>query len=375
MSILENFRSGLRIVWANKGRSFLTMLGIIIGISSVASLLAIGQGVKDDITQQIKGLGSNLLITFPGKFNTGSSGGLGANSNPGSFIGGNILTKKDIEVIRENDKIENAAPLMLVSATLKHQNKPLPSAIVVGSTPEIEKVTTGFELDKGRYFTDEDSGKNFIVLGGNIAKDIFGEENPIGKKVQLNFAEFEIVGILKYQKTSDLLGSNEFQSICVIPLGTAENLAGATQIHRIIAKVKEAKDIEKTKDELYQAILKNHSGNDDFSILTQEDVLDFLDDILQILTALITAIAAISLIVGGIGIMNIMLVTVTERTQEIGLRKAVGATWLDILRQFLIEAVILSLVGGIIGLALTFGITQIVNLKPLIILLIPCQPL
>ncbi len=361
MTITQTIKSAFKSLWANKTRSFLTMLGIIIGISSVASLMAISQGVKTDVSKQIKGLGSNLLIVIPGKFDTDS--GFGGGANPSHMVGGNILTKEDVETAQENDKVEAAVPMMIVSATLKHQDKPAPSAMIVGSTPEIENITTGFELEKGRFITEKDEGKKLIVLGGKIAKELFSDEDPIGKKVQVNLTDFEVVGTIEYKESSSLFGGDEFQSICTMPLETAEDLVGTTQIHRILVKVKDAEDINSVKEKLQEAILKNHAQNDDFSVMSQEDLLDFLDTILEIMTALLTAIAAISLIVGGIGIMNIMLVSVTERTREIGLRKAVGATWGNILKQFLIESIILSLLGGLIGLAFTYGATQIIKLK------------
>ncbi len=361
MTITQTIKSALKSLWANKTRSFLTMLGIIIGISSVASLMAIGQGVKTDVAKQIKGLGSNLLIILPGQFDTGSHTRGGP--NPSTLIGGNILTEEDLKTVRENDKVEAAAPMMIVSATLKYQDKPAPSAMIVGSTSEIENITTGFELEKGRFFTQKDEGKKIIVLDGKIAQDLFGEDDPLGKIIQINSTDFEVVGTIKYKESSDLFGGGEFQSICTMPFETAEDLMGGIQIHRILVKVGEVENIEIVKDELTETILENHGQNKDFSVISQEDLLDFLDDILQILTSLLTAIAAISLVVGGIGIMNIMLVSATERTREIGLRKAVGATRTDILKQFLIEAVTLSFFGGLIGLAFTYGATQIIKLK------------
>lgn len=361
MSFSQILKSALRSLWANKTRSILTMLGIIIGISSVASLMATGEGVRVDITQQVKGLGSNLLVIFPGKFESGSGGG--GQVNPSTMIGGNILTKKDVQTIKNNQYIENAAPMMIVSALPKYQDKIDNSAMVAGSDPEIQYVMTGFGIEKGRFLTDQDKTKKVIVLGGQVAKNLFDDQDPVGKKIQVNGAEFEVIGTLEYKESSDLLGGNELQSICVIPFQIATELVGATQIHRIVAKVYNIDEISAAKDELYQAILDNHAGNDDFSVLTQEDLLDFMGDILKILTALVTAIAAISLIVGGIGIMNIMLVSVTERTREIGLRKAVGATWTNIMKQFLVEAVVLSLLGGLIGLLATYGVTNIIAFK------------
>lgn len=363
IKFFEAIKIALTAVWANKGRAFLTMLGMIIGIASVVSLMAIGEGVKVDVSKQISDMGSNLLFVFPGKIDTQGNSGM-SNSNAASMIGGNIITEKDVDTIRSIKGVEKITPLMLVPGLIKAGDKVSNSAMVVGVSPDAKDVITGFKLEFGRFITKDDSDKKVIVLGSAIAKDLFEDsKSAIGKDVVINKNNYQIIGIIKEQESSSILGSNEMSGICCIPLDQAVNQVGTLSIHRIMLKVKDANQINSAKEEIKNRLLENHGGTEDFSVLTQDDVLNFLDTILKMMTALISAIASISLVVGGIGIMNIMLVSVTERTHEIGLRKAVGATGFDILWQFLIEAIVISILGAAIGLGFSWTASAIVSAK------------
>ncbi len=364
IKIYEALKVALIAIWANKGRAFLTMLGMIIGISSVVSLIAVGQGVKEDVSRQISGLGSNLLFVVPGKIDTsGGSSGFGG-SNAVAMSGGNILTQKDIDVIAKTKGVQEYTPLMIIPGVIKYQDQISEKGIITGVLPVAQNIMTGFELVNGRYIQDADSEKNVIVIGSPIANDLFGSaDKALNKEVLIGKNTFKVIGVSKTKTSGSILGGNEMEGVCSIPLKTAENLVGTLSISRILVQVEDADQIRSVQESLIKKILINHNQTEDFSVLTQEDMLDFLNNILQIMTALITAIASISLVVGGIGIMNIMLVSVSERTHEIGLRKAVGANRSDILLQFIIEAIIISIVGALIGLLLAYIGTQIVSAK------------
>lgn len=356
---MESIKMATAAIWANKLRSFLTMLGVIIGVSAVVSLISIGQGVKTDIEKQITDLGSNLLFIIPGKIEASRTQ---QQVSPTQFLGGTILTEKDLDTIKKIDGVEKVAPITLVSGVLKYNDKISAKAILIGTTPEM-KGMTNFTTSSGRFLENSDEGKYLVALGKVPKEELFGSEEAVGKKVLIGKKEFEVIGVFEKPGTSNILGGEEFQSFVTIPFETAKKMTGSTQIFRILVRVSEGKNIKDMAKVIKDELLENHGGEEDFSVLTQEDLLSLLSMILNLMTLMISAIASISLIVGGIGIMNIMLVSVTERTREIGLRKAVGATSGAILLQFLIEAVILTLFGGAFGILFSFIGINIIDLK------------
>lgn len=349
MIIFESVKMALRSIWANKARSFLTMLGMIIGISSVVTLISIGEGVKKDVSAQIYDLGSNLIILLPGQISSNS----GFGQSPGNFISGDILTLDDLKKIRQNPDILAASPMMIFPGAVHLEDKTSPSGIVVGVDASLKDVVN-FKMDSGRTLEEKDYQQNVVVLGNLPKKDLFGDENPMGKKILINKDEFEIVGTLKSTGNPGALGQNELDSFIEIPFSTTQKLVKKTQINRIIAKSKEGTNTKSVASDIKKEIIDSHGGEENFSVLTQEEILGLLDKVLATMTALVSSIAAISLLVGGIGIMNIMLVTVTERTREIGLRKAIGATKKAILFQFLIEAIAISVLGAGIGVFFSY---------------------
>ncbi|TAN57312.1 FtsX-like permease family protein [Patescibacteria group bacterium] len=355
----ENIKLAFISIWSNKVRALLTMLGVIIGVFAVVELLAIGEGVKSFVTKEIEGLGSNLIAILPGKMESGQF-------NPSSGIGVSTLTNDDVRVLKEDvSSIEAVSPMMLISSPIKYGDKSAPSALVLGATPDIFKVRDT-KLDSGRVFEqkDEDEKERVIVLGYPIAQSIFGDENAIGKKVIIRGEEIEVIGVLEKPKQSaSPFGGQSFDDAVYLPFSAGIELTNTEQVFRIVAKIKSDTDVKEAKEEIKKVILKNHKDSEDFTVFTQEDMVDLVGTILDVMRALLGALGAISLLVGGIGIMNIMLVSVTERTREIGIRKAIGASQLDILIQFLIESLILSLLGGGVGLGLSFGAAYIVKTK------------
>lgn len=383
MIILESIILALSSIWANKARSFLTMLGVIIGISSVVSLMAMGEGVKKEVEKTINDIGTNMVFIFGGNIqikqeniqptaNQKSSGGMGMAGgfgNPASLISGDILKYEDAEEIRKIKGVEAVTPISLVAGTLKKDDY-ISTSTIAGSESDIAKITTGFALETGRFFNNEDFEKNVIVVGNTARVQLFGNKTDIiGEKVKINQEEFEIIGLLKKSTVSSLFGDT-FDSIALIPYSTAKKMNNnKDKILRIMLKVADGYNIKDVAKSVNDNMLLRHS-KEDFTVMTQDDALGMYDTILNLLTAFISAIAAISLVVGGVGIMNIMLVSVTERTKEIGLRKAVGATNWAILLQFLIEAIMISLIAGLLSLALVQIISIIIekqlNIQPVI---------
>lgn len=355
----ENIKLAFISIWSNKVRALLTMLGVIIGVFAVVELLAIGEGVKSFVTKEIEGLGSNLIAILPGKMESGQF-------NPSSGIGVSTLTNDDVKILKKDvSSIEAVSPMMLISSPIKYGDKSATSALVLGTTPDIFKVRDT-KLDSGRVFEqkDEDEKERVIVLGYPIAQSIFGNENAIGKKVIIRGEEIEVIGVLEKPKQSaSPFGGQSFDDAVYLPFSAGIELTGTEQVFRIVAKIKSDTDVKEAKEEIKKVMLKNHKDSEDFTVFTQEDMVDLVGTILDVMRALLGALGAISLLVGGIGIMNIMLVSVTERTREIGVRKAIGASQLDILIQFLIESLILSLLGGGIGLAFSFGAAYVVKIK------------
>lgn len=370
MIIFESIKLALNAIWARKARSLLTMLGIIIGISSVVTLMSIGEGVQKDVKKTVEDLGSNFIFVLPGNVEIGSRGNAsGSFGNPANLISGDILKRDDITEIKKIPDVETAAAMTLVAGIIKKDDQ-IASPAIAGVEPQFKDILTGFKLEKGRYFTQEEQDDRVIILGAETAEQLFGDNNDAsGKKVRIINAEkkineeFEVIGQFSKPTGGGNLFSSDISSITVIPFATAKIFNdNQEKIFRIGVKVQDSDQVKNVAEAIKIKMKELHPDND-ISVITQEDILGILGDVLNLLTAFVATIAAISLIVGGVGIMNIMLVSVTERTREIGLRKAVGATESAILLQFLIEAVILSLAAGLISLLIVEGAIVIIKLK------------
>jgi ABC-type antimicrobial peptide transport system permease subunit len=348
----HNIRSAWSSIWNNKARSILTVLGVVIGVTSVTTLVSLGQGLKNDVSKLIQGLGTNVIAITGGKLDTQTTGA--QSTNPANFISGDILTLHDVEALSKNPDLESVSPMGLVSGNLKYQDKTA-TPTVIGAYPNFTHALQVIAIDKGKMFDSKAAGR-VIVLGDTARQALFDGSNPIGKKITLAKQEFEVIGTFGKVKNAGVFGSDT-DAMAVIPFETATELnKDQPKIARIIAKARDTADITAVKKAVKETMLDNHDGEEDFTVLTQDDILDLFDTFLTLATTMVSAIAAISLVVGGIGIMNIMLVTVTERTREIGLRKAVGATKGAILTQFLTEAIVITLVGSLIGLAISFAV-------------------
>lgn len=373
IKLLENIKLAVKAIWGKKIRSGLTMLGVIIGVFAIVLLVGIGQGVKQEVSNQIEGLGSNLLFVMPGKFDNSGP--------PTGMVGSSTLTDNDVAAIAKVSGVEQVTPVKIVALPLTYNGKAAQAAIVFGGTPNIEETFTGQMTageEKGRMFTqqEEDQKAKVAVIFSGIKDQLFLNEEAVGKEIMIGKEKFTIVGSKQAKESSSLFGGNEMSNLAIIPYTTAKEITQSDKIQRIALKVSDTNQVDTVKEEVNKAILVNHDNVEDFSVLTQKDLLKIFDQIFNVLTIMLGGIAAISLLVGGIGVMNIMLVSVTERTKEIGLRKAIGASGFDILTQFLVEAVLLTFLGGAMGVGLAFvgkiimdvrfGFSPVINLQSVI---------
>jgi len=352
----------LRALTANKLRSSLTMLGIIIGVAAVITLMSIGQGVQRAITEEIQGIGSNLLFVVPG--GNGQAGGRG---------GGLTLTMGDYRALSDPYNVPDAtlvAPEVDGAVQVITGNRNTRSSLS-GVTPEYAEVRQ-VDLEMGRFISNGDllSQSRVAVLGHLTYERLFPNGGyPIGEVVRLNRIPFKIVGVLQARGGS---GSNNEDDLIVVPLTTAHtrlinqrNNAGESLVTLIYVQVANEDRLDIAAEDIARVLRDRHdityNQDDDFTVISQQDLLSVFGQITGLLTLFLGSIAGISLLVGGIGIMNIMLVSVTERTREIGIRKAVGAKRRDIMLQFLIEAIVLSLIGGLLGIGLGFGASALIS--------------
>jgi putative ABC transport system permease protein len=333
----------LRAIRRNLMRSLLTTLGVVIGVAAVITMVTLGNGATRSVTQQIASMGSNLLILMPGqRFGPGNEG------TPN-------FRQADVDAVRNQiSAIQGIAPIVNSSVTAVYAAENW-STLVTGSTNDYFGVGN-WEMVAGRTFTDaEERGKSVCVIGETVRKELFGGQNPVGSEIRLKQFACEVIGLLK-PKGQSAMGSDQ-DDVIVMPLRTVQRrLTGSADINRILVSVSDHAYIDVVKDQvtlLFRERRKIGDNEDsDFRVMDTRQIAETLTGTTRILTMLLGAVAAVSLLVGGIGIMNIMLVSVTERTREIGIRLAIGALEREVLLQFLIEAVVLSTLGGIVGIVL-----------------------
>ncbi len=351
MKIRDSIKSARATLKHGKMRSALTMLGIVIGIASVIVLMSIGQSAQDLILSQVQGLGSNLIIVIPG--GSGNSRFQSPAQAQGIII--QSLTQQDINALSRDPSIAEVAAESHGQGVASYGDNS-ETVTYSGVTANFFAVRN-YTIANGYAFTDADvqAYNHVVVLGSTLAKTLFGRLNPIGKTMYLANQAFRVVGVLA-PKGTGAFGIDQ-DNLAVIPATVAQKqMLGVNYFSDFMIEANPNYTIDFAKARVQQILEQSHgitnSAKDDFTIETQQDVLSLLGNITSVLTLFLTAIASISLVVGGIGIMNIMLVSVIERTREIGLRKAVGATNGDILQQFLVESVFVTVAGGVIGIAL-----------------------
>ncbi|HEX4774098.1 MAG TPA: ABC transporter permease, partial [Candidatus Saccharimonadales bacterium] len=356
-----NFKTAVSSLRLSKWRTIFTMMGIIIGVSSVVTVVSLGEGLKHQISGQINQLGSNVITVRPGKL-VSKQGGLG-NLNLYAFLAPSTLTTKDVESLKSLPVVNNVVPIEFVTNVASGDNGELDDVFVAGSTPNLGDVLHQ-KIAYGSFFSAGDSDQNFAVVGSDIAAKLFGVLNPVGSTVHINGQDFIVRGVLSPSSGGLLsIAEADYNSSIFIPTSAAESLtSGHTSILQILVQTKAGSNIDSNVSLIKKSIAKNHGGTVDFTVLKQNELLGVSNQVLNTVTSFISGIAAISLLVGGIGIMNIMLVSVSERTREIGIRKAIGATNRQILNQFLIEGLVLSIGGGIIGILASLLINLLLRL-------------
>lgn len=350
MDIVESVKMATTTLVANKLRSTLTMLGIIIGNASVIAMVGIGQGAQKLASEQFESLGPNVLFIIPGN----------QNAQRNRDIPKTLVLEDAKAIARQVPSVTEVAPQIQSRQPVIYSNKNTNTQII-GVTPEFLPVRS-FDLAKGRFFSEQDlkSNNQVAILGSDVVGKLFGSQNPVGEKIRIRNLSFLVIGVMEAK--GSFLGSNQDDTV-FIPLTTMANrLRGktspyGTEVDFIALSARDANSIGAAQFQISNLLRLRHkiTTEDDFTVRTQKDILQIVGTITGALTLMLAAIAGISLFVGGIGVMNIMLVSVTERTQEIGLRKAIGATQQDILIQFMIEAIILSAAGGIVGTIIGVG--------------------
>lgn len=361
----ESFLMAWASIIANRMRSILTMLGIIIGVAAVIALVSIGNGVTKQVTDSISSLGSNLLIVMPG-----------APRTPGvrpSSASKKSLKVADYEAIAKMDDVKEASPVTNGSYTVIYENQNASTTVsgVDMSYQDINSLTVA----SGRFFTNKqiETRERVAILGPTVVKNLYGTENPIGTNIRVGNIPFTVIGVLE-AKGSSAMGADQ-DDVILIPYTTAlERVEGKDYLRTIYVAAKEGASVDRLQADIENLLRVRHKikdpNLDDFNITNMSSVMKTMEETTSTLTLFLGAVAAISLIVGGIGIMNIMLVSVTERTREIGVRKALGATYRVIVTQFLIEAVVISLLGGVIGVILgvaaSYGISAATKMATVI---------
>ncbi len=346
MRVLQTIPSALAALRANKGRSVLTTLGIIIGVAAVIAIVALGQGASASVSSQLQGLGTNLLTIMPGSTSSG-----GARTGAGSAV---TLKAADADAISAQvSGLSGSSPVASGSAQVIYGSQNW-STRIQAVTPDYLTIND-WKIASGASFSlsDNAESKNVAVIGQTVATALFPNgQSPVGQLIRIRNVPFTVVGVLASKGSS---GFGDQDDTIMIPFQTGQvRLFGATSINQIVVQVADASQISTVSEEITALLRQRHglasSASDDFTIRNNADIISRVSSVSDTMTMLLGGVAAVSLVVGGIGIMNIMLVSVTERTREIGIRLAIGAQPLDVLYQFLVEAIVLSVLGGLIGI-------------------------
>jgi len=360
---IQNARESLR---SNRGRSALTMVGIMIGVASITTILALSGGASQIVRTQIDELGGNVAVVRPGQVEMAGFEQL--TQLPSRQFATSSLTDSDVQSIKRIDGVAAVAPLMIITGAIKGEDEAPTNTHIVATSPELEQ-TNQLELRDGQFLGPE-LKITTAVIGPQLAVNVFGTEEAIGKTLTLRGEAHTVVGVLERTNTPINYNGVDFDNAVIVSRDSGRLMnQGVSQIQQINVRTESVAVLDSVITDTNQALLRNHYGEPDFTVLSGADIAQPTSELFTAIAGVTAAIAAISLIVGGIGVMNIMLVSVAERTREIGIRKAVGASNSDIVSQFLIESLFLSVGGGIagyiIGYLLAFGISTFLTFDPI----------
>ena len=362
-----NIENAFESLHANRLRTFLTMLGVMIGISSVVIIFSLSGGVSSMISNQIIAEGESLAVVRPKELTTNNKNVITNLATSRNFTQSSIKNE-DLGLISKVKDVLAVAPLANFSAKVKGDGDEK-YANLLATSPNLDQ-TVGLKVREGQFIA-ESANANTVVIGNQMAIDLFGTTQALGKEITMKGEKFIVIGVLAHQSSSINFSNVDFNNTAIIPYVTAKRIIGENlQIQQVNIRVKSINNLNQVQQEIEKGMLKNHNGEKDFEVLTGKNISHPSDKFIELSTFILAIVASISLVVGGIGIMNIMLVNVSERTREIGIRKALGANNRHILFQFLTESMIISLSGGffgyLIGYAFSFGVSVFLPFSPVI---------
>lgn len=362
------FRMASHAIRTSRWRSFLTMLGVVVGVSSVVTIISIGQGVKQQISRQVTDAGTEIITVRPGRLVERDSRGSVTKVHYQGIVASGSLSEADLAAVRQSKQLLSVVPFGLMSGLPQVDAVSAKDAVIIGTSPDVSSVLNR-KLSYGGFFDPSDVDEPAAVIGPKLAEELFRENAPIGRMFKLRGQEIVVRGVLESaQPGPQDIGLN-YDYAVFLPYEYAKKLNnGQLQMYQILVRPGENAAPDAVVQELTANLLKTHGGQEDFTVLQAADNLAIASNALGLMTALVAAMAGISLVVGGIGIMNIMLVAVSERTHEIGVRKSIGATNRQILWQFLIEAAVISATGGVFGVLVSllanYGLRVTTRLEP-----------
>lgn len=363
----------LASIGSAKWRSFLTMLGVIIGIASVVTIVSLGEGVKHQLTAQIKHSGADLITVRGGRIASYDKRGKVSHVNLQNLFAGGALNDADYQTVQKVPGVQLAAPFAVITGVPKTEDGTQDLETEIVATNEKGALALNQEVGYGSFYDAADNKRPMAVIGKRVAEDLFKENVPVGKTFELRGQKFTVLGVFRQFEASPLTPGVDYNHAIFIPYEYAQQLSGSPlQPYQILVRPKSGSSVAGTAGKITEDLTTAHGGQTDFTVLKSSDSLAVAGSVLSLLTNVVSAIAGVSLLVGGIGIMNIMLVAVSERTYEVGIRKSIGATNRQILNQFLIEATVLSVMGGILGvmtaLIINYFLRILTSLQPVITL-------
>jgi putative ABC transport system permease protein len=360
---MTNVKMSLSSIRSNRIRSFLTMLGVIIGVMSVVMTVSIGEGVKNQVLTQISNLGSNIITIQPGQPGVDSSGKI-KNIKLTAPISTSTLSEADVATIAAVRGVVAVSPNAVLTTSVESAETPAYGDGVVMATTYDTKNVLNQSVEYGEFFEKSDMTKDVAIIGSNVADALYHQRDPIGRAVIIKGHEYIIRGVLSAAPENPLNIGPNYNNAIYIPFDSAKRLMnGPLQISELNIKVAAGQKLSDITNRIKDALYSAHNNQYDFTVVSQKEYLNLANQLFTLLTTFVAAVAGISLLVGGIGIMNIMLVSVSERTREIGVRKAIGATNQQILSQFLVEAVVISIFGGIFGVLLSLVASFILRIS------------